>query len=358
MKNQMSKSLFMLGIFLGISGAWSYAGELTKEYHEEYDASENTTLILNNKYGNIDVQNWDNMKVRIDVVVVVNHADEERAQKLLNYIDINFSTSGNEIKAVTKIDEKFSRSGNWKNGNEFEINYTVQMPKQINLDLYNKYGHVSIDEVAGLANIEVKYGKLKANKLSRGNVKPLNTVSLGYAKGCTITEANWLKANIKYSGLEIEKIRAFVGYTSYMKLRINEASSVVIEGKYDGYTLGKVSNLVVNTSYSSIKADELGKKLEADTRYTGVTIGYIPADFEAINIDSRYGTYKIGIDEDASYKLDGEASYCKIYYPDEGKVSRIQENTSMKVNGTVGSQTNPACTVKVITKYGNVKLNE
>lgn len=356
MKKQMFKSLILLGILL--SGTWAYAEELTKEYHEEFDCNESTTLVLQNKYGNIDVQNWDQDRIKIDVEVKVEHSNSERAQKMLGYIDVNFSASGNEVKAVTDIDEKFSRSGNWKNGNEFEINYTVQMPAKINLDLYNKYGHVYIDEVGGHATIEVKYGKLKANKLTRGKVKPLNTVSLGYASGSSINEVNWLKANIKYSGLEIEKARAFVGYTSYMKLKIGEVSSVVIEGKYDNYTFGTIANLVVNTSYSGIKADELSNKLEAETKYTNATIGYMPAEFEGINIVSKYGTYKIGLDENASYNLDGEAGYSKIYYHDTGRVSRIQENTSMKVNGTVGSSSSPTANVKVITKYGNVKLNE
>jgi hypothetical protein len=358
MKIQKFKSIFLLGVFIGISGIWVHAAELTKEFHEQFDASENTVFTLSNKYGNIDIQNWDQQKIKIDVIITVKHSNEERAEKLLSYLDVKFSESGNEVKAITVIDDKFSRSSNWKNGNDFEINYTVQMPAMINLDLYNKYGHTNIDEVAGHANIEVKYGRLNVNKLSRGNEKPLNTVNLGYSSGSSILEAGWLKANMKYSGLEMDRVRAFVGYTSYTKLSIDEASSLVIEGKYDNYSFGDISNLVINTSYSGIKADELRKKLEAETKYTNVTIGYIPASFEGININSKYGTYRIGLDENASYKLEGEAGYSKIYHHDTGKVSRIQENTSMQVYGTVGTDPNPSADVKVVTKYGNVKLNE
>lgn len=355
MKKQMFK-LLLLGVFLGISGLWAHATELTKEYHEEFNADRNTVLTLQNKYGNIDVQNWENAKIKIDVIVSVEHSNPERAEKLLSYIDVKFSESGNSVKAVTEFDEKFSRSGNWRDDNKLEINYTVYMPVEVNLDLYNKYGHVFIDEVDGQANIEVKYGKLTVNKLSRGDTKPLNTISLAYASGSSITECNWLKANIKYSGLEIERAQAFVGYTSYMKLRIDEVSSVVIEGKYDGYAFGKIANLVINTSYSNIKADELSEKLEADTKYTNVNIDHMPASFDAINIDTKYGTYKIGLDEDASYRLDGEAGYGKIHYHDTGQVSRIQDNTSMKVSGTVGSDPSPSARVNITTKYGNVKL--
>jgi len=358
MKNRKFKSILLFGVFISISGVWAYAGEFTKEYHEEFPANENSVLTLHNKYGNIDIQNWDNQKIKIDVIVTVEHSNADKAKKMLSYIDVNFSSSGNSVQALTQIDDKFSRSGSWNNGDDFEINYTVLMPKNISLDLYNKYGNVNIDEVAGHANIELKYGNLTANKLSRGNEKPLNTVSLGYANGSSITECNWLKANIKYSSLEIEKVKALVGYTSYMKLKIEEASSVVIEGKYDGYRFGKLSNLVINARYSNLYVDELSKKLEADTKYTNVSIGYMPASFEGINVNTKYGTYKIGLDDSASYRLDGDAGYGKINYHDTGKVSRIQENTSMKVYGTVGSNSNPTADVIIFTRYGSVKLND
>ncbi len=358
MKTKKYRVVFFIGVFLSLSGAWAYAEEISKEYHEEFDADKNTVLTLKNKYGNIDIQNWDKPSIKIDVKVTVKHSNREKAEKVLDYINVKFSSGTNSVSAETNIDERFSRSGNWKGGNDFEINYTVQMPADINLDLSNKYGHVLIDEVAGHAKIVLNYGKLTVDKLSRGNVKPLNTLNLAYASGSSITECSWLKANIKYSSLDIEKAKAFVGYTSYMKLSIDEVSSVVIEGKYDGYTFGTLSNLVVNTRYSSIKADVLSKKLEAETKYTNVTIGSMPADFEGINITSGYGTYRIGLDEEASFNLEGDASYAKIYYHEGGRVSRIQENNSMEVNGTVGPNLNPTAVVKITTRYGNVKLNE
>jgi hypothetical protein len=284
----------------------------------------------------------------------VKNSSEEKAQKMLAQINVNFTTEGSSVKAETVFEDKF-RSNN--GDNEFEINYTVQMPKDLDLELSNKYGQAFIDEISGHAQLELKYGKLTVNKLSRGNVKPLNTVSLAYASGSTISECSWLKADIKYSSLAIEKAKAFVGYTSYMELSIDEASSVVIEGKYDKYSFGKLSNLVVNSSYSDITADELSKKLETDTRYTNCKIDYMPPTFESVNVEASYGTYKIGLDEKASYELNGEASYGKISFHDSGKVSRIQESNSMKVYGRVGSDENPLATVNVNTRYAGVKLD-
>jgi len=231
------------------------------------------------------------------------------------------------------------------------------MPKNLNLDLYNKYGNVFINELSGEAQIDVKYGKLTVNKLNRGNEKPLQTVNLAYSNGSSISDCDWLKANIKYSKLTIDKAKAIVSYCSYSKLFVDKASSIVIEGKYDGYEFGKLSNLVINTSYSEIQVDELSHKLELVARYTDAKVESMPASFESVNIDSRYGTIRVGLDEKASYNLDGEAGYSKIYFFDTGSVSRIQENNSLKVSGRVGSAPNPLATVKVITRYGNVRLD-
>jgi len=350
-------NILLLGVLLGITPVLTTAqNQVTKEYHEEYGTADYSKLILQNKYGNVDIQNWDSPKIKIDVLVKVKHSNEEKAQKMLDQIKVRFSTEGTSVKAETVFEDRFrSNNGN----NEFEINYSVQIPKDLDLELRNKYGHAFLDELSGHAQIEIRYGKLTVNKLTRGQVKPLNTVSLAYATGSKIGECSWLKTNIKYSSLDIEKAKAFVGYTSYMKLSIEEASSVVIEGKYDDYRFGKLSNLVIKSSYSDIDVDELSKKLEADTRYTSCKIEYMPPTFEAVNVESGYGGYKIGLDKDASYEMDGEASYAKITYHDSGgsKVSRIQESNSMKVYGRVGPDENSLAVVNVKTKYAGVKLD-
>jgi len=116
------------------------------------------------------------------------------------------SQSGDEIIAKTTFEDKLgkSRTGNHK----LEINYTVNMPKDIKLNLSNKYGPVFITELTGHAVINVNYGKLVAGKLLRGNEKPLSEVNLGYSNA-EIEEVSWLKSNIKYSTLQIEKSCCF-----------------------------------------------------------------------------------------------------------------------------------------------------
>ncbi len=344
-------SLILL-IFSGL--VYAQDSGYTKTFKESFNTGEKTQLTIDNKYGSVDIHDWDKNSVEIDVLVLVDNVSAEKAEKILSYINVEFSQSGDEIVARTTFDDKLgkSRSGNHK----LEINYTVNMPKDIKLNLSNKYGSVFITELTGYAVIDVKYGKLIAGKLIRGNEKPLTEVNLGYSNA-EIEEVGWLKSNIKYSTLEIEKSRALIVYSKYSHIFVDEMSSLVSESKYDEFKLGNVSNFVINTQYSNIKIKELTKKLDCVTSYTDCTVEHIPAGFESINVDTKYGGYKLGIDPSASYKLEGYAAYAKISYPDENRISRISENTSMKVNGTVGPDSAPQAVVKISTKYAGVRLN-
>jgi len=356
MKTLKSKFLLSLLLIAVISFA-ANASEVSKKLSHEFKINENSSLVLQNKYGKIDVQNWDEKKVAIDVEIVIEHPDKEKAEKLLEYLDVDFSTTGNESKAITKIDERFNKlkGNNWGNGKKFHINYTVKMPKDLDLNLSNKYGDVYIDELTGYSKINVKYGNLQANKILRNDTKPLSSIILGYGKG-NVSEVGWMKIEIKYSKLKIEKSRALVIQSKYSKLYIDEASSIVSESKYDSYEIETIDNFVIEGAYAGYKIGYLGKKLSLDTKYTGTTVDKIPASFELIKISNSYGGIKLGIASDASYHLKGEARYAKISFPSSNNMNRIEKSSSATYDGIVGSSSNPKARVVITTSYGGVKL--
>jgi hypothetical protein len=362
MKAIKFKTLLLLVVF-GIAINTSVRAQndkVEKKYHKEYSVTANSKLYLENKYGDIDVRNWDKNQVTIDVVITVKHNDREKADKLLSFLDVEFSQEGDEIKAVTQIDSKFSKS-NWSifnnDSKEFSIDYTVNMPTDMDLELRNKYGDVFVNELSGLVNISVKYGYLKVNKLSRGKTKPCNEINIGYSKA-EVTEVNWLKLDMSYSRVEFETSKALMVMSKYSKLSLNNGRSIVAESKYDTYNIGEVNNFIFSGAYGAIKSDKVNKTLQLDIRYTGCNIDYIPSGFEKIDIENRYGGIKLGIDSNASYKIEGYAEYAKIYIPSGSKLSRIEENTKLNINGLVGSDPNTSSVVKINTKYGSVHLDD
>lgn len=329
--------------------------EVKKVYHKEYVAGANTLLSIENRYGDVNLINWKKDSVVIDVVVTIDYPPVFKGKDLIEYITVDFNVSGNTIKAVTNINEHFiDKWYRHDDKKKFRIDYTIHAPASINFHLLNKYGDVFINELQGQAELEVRYGFVRINKLTRGNKKPLNSLYLAYSKG-TIEEAGWLMLEMKYSKLEISKGQALAGETKYSKLTIGSMSSVVLESKYDTYNFGTLNNLVLVASYGSIKTDEVRKKISLETRYTGVDIAHVPAGFSSIDINNAYGGVKVRIDEDASYYLKGSTSYCKLSFPTV-RINRIVKNNSAEVSGYVGSDRNTKAKVTVKSKYGSVSL--
>jgi hypothetical protein len=361
---RMKKSVYKSGMLLSFAAIFLFtfslttAQEVTKEFHKEYKAGTATTLEINNRYGDVAIESWNKDQVVIDVKVVVELPDRSRAEKLISYIDVQFTEGENLITAKTVIDDKFNFSGWGFRSKRFSIDYTVKMPAGTNLNLTNKYGNSDISELHGLVNIDIKYGDLTIEKLTRDNEKPLNKFSLSYGKA-SVDEAGWLDVYARYcNSLEITKSKALLLDTKYSKLKIGETSSIVGESKYDNIGIEKINNLVLTGGYTSISVGELVKKLTFDGSYGSFSIDNIPAGFESLEVDVRYMGVKLGIDESANYKLDAHTSYGGIKFNEENfkHEKHIVENNSTTLMGIVGKESIPTATVKISASYGQIKL--
>ena len=348
--------LLIFSIFLSSSAL--IAQEVTKEFHKEYTAGPNTTLDISNRYGSVVVETNDQNQVVIDVKVTVELPSRERAEKLISYIDVQFSQMEDLIKAKTVIDEKFNFTG-WGSGSKrFSINYTVKMPARLNLSLANRYGNTELEEIRGLVKLDIKYGNLTADNLARGNEKPMNYLSLAYGKA-EIVSAGWLDVMLRYCGnFVVEKSQALLLDSKYSKIDIEEISSIVGETRYDNIQIGKINNLVLDAGYADINVEELTKKLKFDGGYGNLSVENIPKGFESLETDSRYIGVKLGIDSDASYQLDARLSYGDLKFNEENfqHERRIVENNSSETSGIVGKESSPSSKVKVSASYGSVRL--
>ncbi len=329
-----------------------------KKFNNEYTAHKNTLLKLNNKYGNIDIRDWDKNEISIEVTILLKNVSSQRADQIFDKVNINFSEEGDVIIVETEYDEEFFRIINkdqFLQEKKFEVNYLIMMPSYVKADVVNKYGNIFISNLASPSTIQLKYGSLKINQIVAKDKDHMALVELGYSKG-TIEDCEWLKILTKYSQLSVQKSKALIIISKYSKLNIEEGSTLICESKYDSYDIGTLSNFVTEAQYSNFRFDEITRKIDLETKYTDVKVMKVPAGFESIDIQNSYGSVKIIIDPSASYTLKGYAKYAKINYPDNNRVNRIQENTELTVEGTVGTTGKGSGKVNIETKYGGISL--
>jgi hypothetical protein len=334
------------------------AEEVTKEFHKEYTPGTNTTLELHNRYGDVVISSWDKDQVVIDVKVTVTLPSKEKAEKLISYIDVQFTENQDLILARTVIDDKFSFTGWGGDSRKFSIDYNVRMPAKMALTLANRYGNTKINELTGLVDLDIKYGNLTAGRLTRGSEKPWNSLNLAYGKG-SIEEAGWMNLTIRYTGnLDITKSTAILLDSKYSKLALGETSSLLGESKYDNIRIDKIKNLDLENGYSDVNIGSLASKLKYEGSYGSFAIDKIPAEFESVDLETRYMGVKLGIAENASYELDGHVRYGGLKYNEDNFKfnQRIVENNSTTVSGVVGKEESPKSKVKIEASYGTVRL--
>lgn len=335
------------------------AEEVKKEFHRELTPGDNSTVTVINKFGSVVTETWDKNNVVVDVTVKVEHPSADRARKLLDMIRVEFTEEGGNLKAETIFSDDFS-SISWKgSNNNFSINYVIKMPAMVNFDVTNKYGNTVIDELSGLVTANVKYGDLTVDKLTRGNVKPLNTLIVAYGKA-TVYELGWAEINARYVGMfSVERATALLVDSKYSKVSVKKVSSLVADSKYDGYSVGEANNIVVLGGYTDLRFDRVSRKLDVETKYGNLSVNYVPAGFERLAVKAGYCAVRLGIDPSACYRLDAKSSYGSIKLDDSlfSADRRIVGNTSTEMAGKVGKCSTPSSEVTIDTSYGSVRLN-
>jgi len=319
------------------------AERISKRVYKNYPVSAVHKLDLNNKYGNIYIENnrTDSVIVSADIWV---EGSSERAKRLLDNINVTVSLSGSTVVAVTNIEN--TMNGN----NEFSIDYHISVPADRELAVVQKYGTVNMQDLTAKGKFEIKYGELNGQKL----LSPDLSMDIAYSK-VNIAEIKDLSLGLSYSKLKLGKGNNLKIETRYSGVNIDNCKQIDANSKYDNYSVQNINALIINSMYTGISVDKLNEKLSLVNGYGGVTIKEISAGFESITIENKYAGIKLGIASDAAYKINGKVRYSNINHPD-GKLNKIRENTSYEVTGIIGNSENPKASVKIDSSYGNVNL--
>ncbi|MEN9599588.1 MAG: hypothetical protein RL596_1907 [Bacteroidota bacterium] len=158
--------LIAFSAFAQEKAAMNWPVKLDKSFSKSAPIS-SQQVVLNNKFGAMQIETWDKKEVKIEAVINVASRDNETAQEMLDRISIDELSSNEKIGFRTLWKEN---QQNWNNGKSYEIkvNYKVWLPNGTKLIAENSFGPLTIGDYAGQAELISKYGNLTAGKLSKG----------------------------------------------------------------------------------------------------------------------------------------------------------------------------------------------
>ena len=347
MKTIISKSLVIF-FFLLIGTSHIYGmDEYSRVIKKEFAVNSDAQLIINNKYGKVHCNNWEKSSVSLEIVLKVEASNEKTAQKLLDKILISISNSPQLIEAKTTLEDGFSGRS------KVEIDYTINMPSSISLDLTNKFGDVYINELNGKGKLNLSYGDIEVNSLGNSD----NLIDLKFGKA------------------EIRSIKGAVVLIKYSELKINYAGSLRVDSKYSDIFAQKIISLNINSEggklelenssaveskskFSDMEIGRIDKNLTLEIQYGNCDVQIMPSDFSSISIKNKYANVSISIPTGTSYILEANLKFCDLDFPEDDVdfSQKIIHNSSKAYRGTIGKGKNIQSRITVQSEFGNVSL--
>lgn len=340
--------------------------EYTQTIKKEYAISPTGTTAITNKYGKVDIKTWDKNRVKISVTIVVDASNETSAQEVFDRISIDFSNSGDYVKAETSIEPRKSRWFSWANNNksDYRINYSVYVPKTNSLELDHKYGDLYVAAVDGKVNMDVKYVNFKLEGLGDDS-----RVSFAYGKGA-INSARDLSMTLGYGTLSMEEVMDLSVESKYSEISVGKAEDVNCASKYDSYTLGEVrdfrnsgkydnfsigqaDNVEIQGKYTAVSAGTVNQNIDLDLEYGGADFT-LANSFAECQLNGRYTDFAVTVARGSDFKLDAAATYAGIRYPRGLDVTYEKEQSSShEIKGSMG---NGSSEIVARLTYGSLKI--
>jgi hypothetical protein len=330
-----------------------YDIEKSKKINKSFQLSANQKLDIENRFGRIHVNTWDKSEATVEVNIIVRAGSESRAQELLSKITVDFTEDGSAVLCRTQIP---TMNTNWNGNKAFEINYTVNMPRNNPLRTYNKFGDVYVADINGKTDLQVGYGNLKTERLN--NTENNIQVSFG---GAYIPYAKQCRINVSYadSGFKLGTTESADLTCSYSDVEIENVGTMVVRSKYSQLEIGTAGSIQGSAGYSDFTVRKLASSLSMDSKYCGdFEVKAIAKNFKSISVDNSFSTIELGFSPESSFNFDVGVGFCDLKMDKSNiQYSHIEkQNNSASYKGKYGkSGTNSMVSIK--SKYGDVRVS-
>ena len=334
----------------------------TRSFYRTIPVGKESSLEVSNKYGTIHVTPWNKDSASIRAEVIAYASNKSKLNKMFDGITINITDTKYVIRAHTEFTQNISMLFESFKGitsklisydSHVEINYYINAPDYLNLNIENKYGDVYMESNTGNFSLSVSNGSFKANSLGEGSL-----ITLAFCDA-TINSLISGKINASFSEMSIGKTKDISINSTSSKYNIRDAGIIRLESRRDKYYIDNIEKLEGSSYFTDFNVSSLKKKLDLTTKYGSINADLIEKDFEAININSGYSDISLEFDPGSSYNFDIRHINAFVVLPDKDtkteKKALNEDKKEYMTYGTVGK--NPGSVkVKIDATRGNIYI--
>lgn len=313
--------------------------EKTKSYSETFSLNEQMEVSLQNKYGDIQIINWEKDSVKIEVNVRVSSNKESKVDKIFSSIRMDYTNNYYFVIAKTEF---LGQNGFWTDVSDIsksifnsstttQVDYIVHIPSKAKLIIKNKYGNIYLGDYEGELNVDLANGDLKAHNLTG---KSALKISFG---DLFVERLDWAHLQFSYVDAHLENCGYLETMTTTSKLYITEVDEINIGSGHDKYYIGSVNKLYGKSKFSYLKITSLFSNISLNQRYGTIHFSNLDHEVEYFSLETYKSDIHLGLANEKAYLLDfrcikkphvqytaGEFTMTEEIIDEETKMKRIK----------------------------------
>ena len=270
----------------------------TKNIRKALAADQNTSVEITNKYGNVEVENWDKDSVVIAIEVKASAKKLDVAWEMVESTNFNIGGNRSYVFAETTFGSNgsFIKKGfqdlNYQlNGNrELQVNYKVFIPEGCRLVVNNKFGNILLPNLTGAVRIDLAHGDLRAPSIAESR-----NLTVKYGK-VNIRELMKGRVQVEYAELYLDLAGEIEVSGRASEIHIEEAEKLTLSSQADKLYLGRIGSLDGRCRLSTVKVDELKENLNLNTNYGSLTVDRIGPDCRNVFLSGNFTDFMLAFD--------------------------------------------------------------
>ena len=282
------------------------------------------SFVIDNKYGNIEIEGWDESRLSVEMRVSVNHKEKDKAYNLMDRIEATVLEGANFVNITSTIRQKRSSFFNdllddLKDELKFELNksdvnidYVIRLPREVKIDVTNNFGDVFIDNCTGFLNADLSHGTLRLNSLLAGS-----DIKLKYAK-LNVRDLPDTELVMNNSEAYITNGKDLILESSGSEMEIESLKNLQFVGSRDKARFGTIASISGNVKYTSIQIRNLTESMNLTMQLGDLRCDKIDGKESKIRIEQRSSDVDINM-ANAAFVLEATMQGGTLRLPDSAQ---------------------------------------
>lgn len=285
-------------LYILLLSSFSVRGQsFTKENKitRSFVLGENTEIEIANKYGDINIENWDEDSVKIEINYKVTSTKEAKLDKTYEAINFDFKANSYYVVVKTVIEGRGSfwtdvsdiATSLFASGTYTSINYTIYIPESNRISLDLKYGNVYIANYSGNLKLLLSNGDLKAHNLD-------GKVNLDITFGdATINSIAYGNVEVRYGTFNLENAEELTLTGQSAEFNLGVVDKLVLYSKRDKISIEEVGAIRGSTYFSRLVIDKIVQKFDLSTKYGSIKLKEIDSNVNNVELYSYSTTVNL-----------------------------------------------------------------